>query len=202
MQLRNLCEFCYLRNVFSFSLFLLPVVWQDLLTRSQKGFKVLKESGSCSLSSLCLSYHFLWKVMEALPSSPSTNCHCGEHFPKDYCHWPLPFVSLWLHSHYPWFQWLAGQHGGNYYSCSNPYCHIWEKESSMGLLTLHHSAHFFMPSFLSTHSHTGQLHNRSILLPIHLPVKCLDRPLSALMMHRGVNDFKEKQCHFLDLWMC
>lgn len=144
------------------------------------------------------------QVMEPLPSSVSTTCHCGPHFPKDYCYWALPSGQSWHHSHCPWLQWLAGQRGGNRYSLSNPYSHIWERDSSVDLLTTHHSSHFTSPSFVSvcSLSHAGQLHNGSILLLVPLPVKRLDRPLSALMEHTGVNDFKEKQWHLWDVWMC
>lgn len=171
-----------------------------------KGLEVWKERGSCSLFPLPLNisiFPFYWNVMEPLLSSLSTTCHCGPHFPKDYCHWPLPFGQSRCHSRCPWLQWLAGRCEGNRYSLSNPYSHIWERESPVDLLTTHHSSQLFSLSFISvcSLSHAGQPHNGSILLPVLLPVKCLDRPLSALMMHRSVNDFKEKQCHLWDLWM-
>lgn len=125
------------------------------------------------ISSPCVtSIPPLWKVVEPLPSSLSTTCHCGPHFPKDYCHWPLPFGQSWHHSRCPWLQWLAGHRGGNRYLLSNPYSHIWVKESSADLLTIHHSSHFSSLSFIPvcSLSHAGQLHNRSILLPVPLPV--------------------------------
>ncbi len=196
----------------SLCLSLLHSHWQNLMASSEgpkKRFKSVERKRkllfiSPSSPTSTLFFPPLWKVMEPLLSSPSTTCHCGPHFPKDYCHWPLPFGQSWHHSHCPWLQWLAGQRGGNRYSLSTPYSHIWEKDSSVDLLTSHHSSHFFSLSFISvcSLSHAGQLHNRSILLPVPLPVKCLDRSLSALMMHRSVNDFKEKQCHLWDLWMC
>lgn len=54
-------------------------------------------------------------------------------------------------------------------------------ESSVDLLTTHHSSHFFSLSFTSvcSLSHAGQLHNRSILPPVPLPVNYSDRPLSS-----------------------
>lgn len=85
----------------------------DCILILPKGLKVLKERWRGFFSPP------VWEV-EQLPASPSTANHCGAHFPKDYCHWSLPFGQSWHHSYCPWLQWLAGQRGGNRHSHSNP----------------------------------------------------------------------------------
>lgn len=80
------------------SLFSLSNGWQDLMV----SFWRFQEVPGCwkkeevplhLLSSLTSPIFFLSsdKVREPLLSSLSATCHCDPHFPKDYCHWPLPF---------------------------------------------------------------------------------------------------------------
>lgn len=145
--------------------------WQLVMASfegSQKGLKVLKERGSGSPTSTLFFFARLWKVMEPLPSSLSTTCHCVAHFPKDYCHWPLPFGQSWHHSHSPWLQWLAGHHGGNRYSLSNPYSPIWEIETAQCI---------FSPS-ISPLTSPHFLLFPSVLSP--MPVSCTTGPFSSL----------------------
>lgn len=89
-----------------FFYFLLPPTRLPDILIFQKHLQVLKERGSCfffpSLRHLFGCLPPLWKVMELLPSSLSTACHCQPHFPMDYCHWLLPVGQSWHHSHYPW----------------------------------------------------------------------------------------------------
>lgn len=89
--------------------------------------------------------------------------HCGSHFPKDYCHWPLPFGQSWHHSHCPWLQQLAGQPVGNRHSLSNPYSHIWELSGSS-----HRPSLLSLPLFLS------------VLSP--MPVSCTTGPFSSVSL--------------------
>lgn len=162
LQWSDHCPFCYLWGFLSASKRLTGL--HGILI-FQKGLKVLKERGSCSFSPLLSPSIFpppLWKVMEPLPSSLSTARHCGPHFPKDYCHWSLPFGQSWHHSHCAWLQWLAGQRGGNRHSLSNPHSHIWEFSGSShhpSLLSLLLTFFYFCLFSLPCRSAAQQVHS-------------------------------------------